>query len=256
MIELKSIKPLAEVKPIEASFILKDYIPLPVGAVTILNSEGGTGKSRCSLLIADRLSAYENGKSLLWMTEDRPEQVKVIFDEFVRESMVSPESQKDIYLIDDPPVQLSFIENKIFKINLDAAEAIANKVTEIEAKLLVLDPLLAFYGGNENDNSQACLFMQTLTELAKLTDIAILLIHHNRKVSLEGKEDFRGATAFHNECRMRYSLSKRTVDEYDYNAGYRTLRLEKDNWGGFKYWRKFTGGPRETKIKIAPAWEK
>jgi len=250
---------LKDIKSEKANFILTGYIPLPVQAVTMLNSEGGVGKSLLSLLIADKLSVLEDKKSLLWLSEDFPGQVRYIFEELINSGLAHKESLKNIALVKNTAIQLAYIENKIFKPNYREIEKIANLVLDVDAKLLVLDPLLSFYGGNENDNSQADIFMLSLIELAKLTDIAILLIHHNRKMNGENYGSFRGATAFHNACRMRYSLDyirddKGNIDKQAYNNGYRRLRLEKDNWGGRKYFNKLSNGNIYVDIKVAPGW--
>ena len=255
------MRPLSEIEPAKATFIMTGFIPLPLGAVSMLNSNGGVGKTRLALLMADKLSRLEEKKSLLWLTEDYPGMVRHIYDQFIEEGMVDPKSLNDIYVLERDAVQLAYIENRIFKPNYKELEAISNEVIDVGASLLVLDPLLSFYGGNENDNSQADIFMLGLVEMAQNLNISILLIHHNRK-AIDGSDSgiFRGASAFHNKCRMRYSLDvikspAGGIDEYEHDAGYRRIRLMKDSWGGFKYWRKFTGGTRETKIKIAPAWK-
>ena len=256
------IEKLSVVKPVKASFILRGYIPLPISAVTMLNSDGGVGKTRLSLLIADKFSALEGKKSLLWLTEDYPGQVRSIYDELIQNEMAKKESLDNIFIEERDAIQLAYTENRVFKLNADEIEKIGNSIIDVGAELLVLDPLLSFYGGNENDNSQADIFMLGLVKIAQKCKISILLIHHNRK-SIDGNDSgvFRGATAFHNKCRCRYSLSKcklqnKEDDVEKHNAGYRRLRLEKDSWGAIKYFSKLTNGNIETDIKVMPDREK
>ena len=176
---MKIVK-LSEIEPVKASFILTGWIPLPLRAVTLLNSSGGLGKTRMSLLIADKLSVLEGKKSLLWLTEDHPGQVRQTYEELVTNDMAKQESFEDIHLVKDEAIQLCYVENRIFKPNRKAIEELSDYVVDTDASLLVLDPLLSFYGGNENDNSQADIFMLGLVGIAQALNISILLIHHNR----------------------------------------------------------------------------
>lgn len=61
--------------------------------------------------------------------------------------------------------------------------------------LVVIDPLIGFFSGNENDNSQAKQFMSVLTSIATQNNQAILVIHHNTKQDQEGNSTTRGASA-------------------------------------------------------------
>ena len=254
------IKPLSKIVPMRASFLLTGYIPLPIGAVTMLNSMGGVGKSRYAMLIADKLSTLEDKKTLLWMTEDYPGQVRHSYDELIADNMAKPESLDNIFVVEGEAVQLAYVENRIFKPSTKEIKKISDAVLDVDASLLVLDPLLSFYGGNENDNSQADIFMLGLVRIAQALKISILLIHHNRK-GMNGEDStFRGATAFHNKCRARYALTVckdgNEINTWKYEAGYRRIRLAKDSWGGIKYFAKLSGGGYETDIKVMPAMEK
>ncbi len=259
---MTTIKPLSDIKSVKANFILQGYIPLPIGAVTMLNSDGGIGKTRLSLLIADKLSSLEGKKSLLWLTEDYSGQVRHMYDELIKNDMAKESNLENIYIEEKDAVQLAYVENRIFKLNADEIEKIGNSIIDVDAKLLVLDPLLSFYGGNENDNSQADIFMLGLVKIAQKCNISVLIIHHNRK-AMDGSDSgvFRGASAFHNKCRCRYSLSKcktsdGKIDIEKHNAGYRRLRLEKDSWGAIRYFTKLTDGEIETDIKVMPERDK
>ena len=101
------------------------------------------------------------------------------------------------------------------------------KNTLKDFELIIIDPLIAFYGGDENNNSQAREFMNLLTEWADKEDKAILVIHHNNK-SVEG--GIRGASAFVDAVRLHYELLS-PDKENPLPNGYRTIKIQKDNWG-------------------------
>ena len=253
--EIKVVK-LSDVTPASASFILQDFMPIPKGAVTILNSLGGIGKTRLAIIAADRF-AQADGKSMLWLTEDFPGQVRAIFDDLVNAGLAHKDSMRNMNLVLNEAIQMLYIDSKVAKLNIDIVKTLADSLLDNDSGLLVLDPLLSFYGGNENDNSQADIFMLGLTAVAKMIDVPVLLIHHNRKSIGVGDEDvFRGATAFHNKCRARYSLTKikdrEGIDKIKTDAGYRLLTIKKDSWGLRKYFYKLSGGKDSMEVRIAP----
>ena len=109
-----------------------------------------------------------------------------------------------------------------------------NSLKDVE--FIILDPLIAFFGGDENNNSQAREFMNLLTEWADKEDKAILVVHHNNKSTTGG---IRGASAFVDAVRLQYELIKEDEKE---NANpnkettpmpdnYRKIIIQKDNWG-------------------------
>jgi RecA-family ATPase len=89
---------------------------------------------------------------------------------------------------------------------------------------LVLDPLLSFFGSNENDNSSARLFLNALSRLVRGTKKSILLIHHTGKSKADNEDDpykilevlknqIRGASAFVDGVRTALYLKKNRDNE-------------------------------------------
>jgi replicative DNA helicase len=98
---------------------------------------------------------------------------------------------------------------------------------------IILDPLIAFYGGDENNNSQAREFMNLLAEWADKENKAILVVHHNNKSTTGG---IRGASAFVDAVRLHYELITNENNKEKENTellptGYRKIQIKKDNWG-------------------------
>ena len=140
----------------------------------------------------------------------------------------------------------------IFKANYEEINKIGETLILNNVGFAVFDPLLAFYGGNENDNSEARVFIQTFAEWAKKAEITSLIIHH-----ANANGGSRGATAFHDGVRARYELDvPRDDDDKAIESltkdGFRVAKLKKDNWGIRKYLWKLTDGADEITLKVMP----
>ena len=243
---------LSEVKPLGANFILKKFMPIPKSAVTLLSASGGTGKTRLSLIMADR-HIQETGEIVaLWLTEDYEGQIRASFDEMVKSNLAKHSSLSKMMLIINEPPQLAKRVQGIFKANYEEINKIGETLILNNVRFAIFDPLLAFYGGNENDNSEARVFIQTFAEWAKKSEITSLIIHHSNK---DGAS--RGATAFHDGVRARYELSVPVDENDEVNKtlaadGFRVAKLKKDNWGIRKYLWHLTDGEDEIMLKVMP----
>jgi len=246
------LKPLSKVQAIRANFILEDFMPIPKNAVTLLSATGGTGKTRLSLLMADRHIQHTNEKVALWLTEDYAGQIRQSCDEMITMGMMHKDSLESMLLIINEPPQLAKREHGLFKANYESITEIGKDLIMADVKFVVFDPLLAFYGGNENDNSEARVFIQAFAEWAKVSQITTLIIHHMNK---DGGT--RGATAFHDGVRARYDLDiprdkDGNADKVLMSQGFRIATLMKDNWGIRKHLWKLTDGQDKITLKIMP----
>ncbi len=243
---------LDKVQSVEANFILKNFLPIPKYAVTLLSASGGVGKTRLSLIMADRHIQNTGEVVALWLTEDYTGQVRAVFDEMVQNNLASASSLPKMMLIINEPPQLAKRESGIFKANYKEINKIGETLILNNVTFAVFDPLLAFYGGNENDNSEARVFIQTFAEWAKKSKITSLIIHHANK---DGAS--RGATAFNDGVRARYELSApknkdNTTNTELTSKGLRVATLMKDNWGVRKHLWKLSDGEDSIMLKIMP----
>lgn len=243
---------LIKIQPEKANFLLENFLPIPQNAVTLLSASGGTGKTRLSLIMADRYIKAHNKNVALWLTEDYKGQVRHIFDDMVKAKLVSFESMEKMLIILDAPPQLAIRDKGVFKANYKEINAIGETFILNDVGFAVFDPLLAFYGGNENDNSEARVFIQSFAEWARTAQITTLIIHHANK---DGAS--RGATAFHDGVRARYEMSYFTdkngkVDEELKRQGIRKIQIKKDNWGISIPFHRLTNGEDSIGLKIAP----
>jgi len=247
---------LINIKPSGANFILENFLPIPKNAVTLLSASGGTGKTRLSLVMADRHIQKTGENVSLWLTEDYAGQVRETFDEMVKVGIVNKSSLANMIIILEEPPQLAKREHGVFKANYEEIGKIAKTMLADGTTLAVFDPLLAFYGGNENDNSEARVFIQAFAEWAKVAEITTVIIHHANK---DGES--RGATAFHDGVRARYELDIPRDEDGEVlkdmmAKGFRVAKLRKDNWGARKYLWRLTDGEDEITLKIMPPMEK
>jgi len=246
------LKRLSDIKAIEANFILEKFMPIPKNAVTLLSATGGVGKTRLSLIMADRHIQATEEKVALWLTEDYPGQVRASVDEMIKNNITKESSLNKMLLIINEPPQLAKRVQGVFKANYEEITKIGESLVLANVKFAIFDPLLAFYGGNENDNSEARVFIQTFSEWAKKAEITSLIIHHANK---DGGS--RGATAFHDGVRARYELDIPRNKEGEPNQeliqqGFRVAKLKKDNWGIRKHLWKLTEGKDDITLKVMP----
>lgn len=218
----------------------------------VVNGYNLTHNTRLSLIMADKFIKENDEFVALWLTEDYPGQIRASFEDMAKSNIVSLSSMAKMLILLSEPPQLAKRENGIFKANYKAIEDIGKGLILKGVSLAVFDPLLAFYGGNENDNSEARVFIQAFASWANNAKITTVIIHHANK---DGAS--RGATAFHDGVRCRYELSmpldaKGEIDKYQTKQGLRTATLKKDNWGVRKYLWRLTDGHDDIKLKIMP----
>jgi len=226
----------------EIEFILKNFLPIPKKAVTLLSAKGGAGKSWLVLQLALRfLNESPNKKVFAWLSEDPLFATKKRAEKILNEILVNDNRIK-FYDINNPVYKnFKYLGSETRPFHLIEYDYKNKKINPLFYKLkhtlrdfdfVIIDPLIAFFGGDENNNSQAREFMNLLTEWADKEDKAILVVHHNNKSTTGG---IRGASAFVDAVRLQYELL--TPDEIKDDKkellqdNIRILKIKKDNWG-------------------------
>ena len=236
------LKTFSKVENKDIEFILKDYLPIPKKAVTLLSAKGGAGKSWLVLQLALKYINQTDNKVFAWLSEDPDFATKKRAEKIINEILINHNDTK--YFDINHPIYNNFCylgsETRPFHlIEYDYKKKNINnlfyklKYTLKDFEFIILDPLIAFYGGDENNNSQAREFMNLLTEWADKEDKAILVVHHNNKSTTGG---IRGASAFVDAVRLQYELlTNNDNDKKDKQellpAGFRKIKIKKDNWG-------------------------
>lgn len=229
-IELLELSPLDSIIPKDSEFILKSWLPIPKKTVTLISAPGGSGKSWLVLQLALRATLEDSElKAFLWLSEDPKELTKARSQKIV-----------DLLLPDlNPRVSnITISDSQTFHILQESNKQISINPYFYNLKrllkpysLIILDPLIAFFGADENNNSHARMFMQLFTQWAAKEDKIIIFIHHSTK----GTTTSRGASAFIDAVRLCYEIDK-LKDKKDKNVkeiitNKRKIKLTKDNYG-------------------------
>ena len=114
----------------------------------------------------------------------------------------------------------------------EAGQRLLSYTAAVGAAVLVIDPVVGAYAGNENDNTNVRAFLAWLDAWAERRRCTVLLIHHAAKYQ---PGEARGASDFVNGCRAVLSLDYNGTGE----ARAPWLYLDKANYSAL------TGGYRE-----------
>ena len=218
-----------EIDAREPSFYCKEWLPIPRNTLTMISAPGGTGKSFLSIQLAIRIiTENPNSKVLLWLSEDplyyTKDRINKIFERIVTHLQDKKEeilANIDIIGAEQQTIYFNELNQKQLKELGD--ELVTNY------NVVVLDPLIAFYSGEENSNSEARAFMNILNRMAQDRLMSIILIHHHNKMENGGRT--RGASAFVDAVRLLYTLNTIKTGEKEIHPTKRKIVIEKDNWG-------------------------
>ena len=224
----------------EPSFYCSDWLPIPKNTLTMISAPGGTGKSFLSIQLAIRIIAENpEHRILLWLSEDplyyTKDRINKIFERIVPHLQDKKEeilNQIDIIGAEQETIYFNIIDEKapdeIKAIQKERLKKIGDELV-VNYNVVVLDPLIAFYRGEENSNSEARAFMNILNRMAQDRLLSIVLIHHHNKMENGGKT--RGASAFVDAVRLLYTLNTIKTGDKEIHPTKRLIRIEKDNWG-------------------------
>ena len=224
--------PFSEIIEQQPQFYIKNFIPLPLGAITMLSAPGGSGKSFLLIQLAIRfLIENPNDKAFLWLSEDLPyfskHRISLILEHIlnITDETVIANIMNRLITTKEAPIHIISSDFKGLHINEEFA--LVKQYLE-EYNFIALDPLIAFYGADENNNSHARYFMNQLNAWIADTNKSIVLVHHFSKKSKDSSGSTRGASAFVDAIRLLYELESLTLEE---DKHLRNILIKKDNWG-------------------------
>ncbi len=235
-VELFKMVPASYVEAKESDFITKSFIPIPKKTVSIFSAGGGTGKTSLLLQLAMHyLHENQEEKAFCWLSEDPLGLTKHRLNHVIGGLYpLGAETLHRLILSDDLTFPTLLEQNRAITIN---SHFYKMKMMLKEFKLIILDPLIAFYGGDENNNAQAKLFMQLFTKWASDEDKTIIFIHHSTKNTSQS----RGASAFVDAARAVYEIEKiKDEDGKEVDTTKRKITLTKDNYRASKYFGGFS----------------
>jgi len=231
--ELFNIVTLDQVKAEEAEFICKSWLPFPKDTVSLVTAGGGVGKSFLLLQAAIRMIRDEKLKVFMWLSEDALSLSKYrseMIASNILESDISMFS-KSLHIAGADSETIHFLEES------RAGVSVSSKFYQFKRMLknydvIILDPLIAMFGADENNNAHARKFINLFTRWATKEKKTIIFIHHGTKNSSQS----RGASAFVDAVRLVYRVEHikndkgETLEEQN-----RYIILDKDNNGAKKY---------------------
>lgn len=199
----------------------------PIGAVTLINAHGGTGKSLLALKMAihialsiDILGAETNGEKVAYMSLEDSEDIlrrrtyKLIQD-LPREVQVRLQELNDrLMFIDGYGKEMHVAQ---YNQNNVKITDIVNKLIELlkkeNIKTLFVDTFIRSHTLNENDNGQMGAVLVAFEKIAAEAGCAVILLHHLPKGSENKSYAARGASAITDNARSSILLER--VDSRD-----------------------------------------
>lgn len=190
------------------------------GYVTVLAAPPGSGKSLLSAQLAVALAAsmpqwgslrIRRPTTVLLVNaeDDLMEQVRRITAACKVMQVNAPQLEGRLLTAEDPKsICVAQIDQKSgMMMVLPLYHEIVRKVRELGVKVLVVDPFIESYVGNENSNGDISKVASLWRDVARDCGIAVLLIHHTRKGGIAGDVDaIRGGGALIGVVRVAATL--------------------------------------------------
>ena len=181
MAELRLVR-LSEIQSEPVDWLWEPYIAR--GAISLIQGDGGTGKTTMSLAIA---AAITRGESILGGSEyTAPSNVIIQNAEDSYDKTIKPRLEQlgadcdRIIKIDEGDSSLSFLDQRLEQSIIDTG-----------ASLFIFDPVQAFFANaNMNSANSVRPIMKHLGRIASSTGCSILLVGHFHKRG--GKAQYRG----------------------------------------------------------------
>ena len=231
--ELLHITTLDQVEAEEAEFICKSWLPFPKNTVSLVSAGGGVGKSFLLLQAAMRMIRDEQLRVFMWLSEDALSLSKYRSEMIANGILETEISQisRDLHIAGADSETIHFLEES------RAGVSVNSKLYQFKRMLsqydvIILDPLIAMFGADENNNAHARKFINLFTRWATKEQKTIIFIHHGTKNSSQS----RGASAFVDAVRLVYRVEiiKNDAGEMTEDQN-RWILLDKDNNGAKKY---------------------
>jgi replicative DNA helicase len=213
------VTPFDIIKEETPHFYLPTIAPIQNQEITIISASGGSGKSYIGAYIILKLIQNHNLKCLCWFSEDSIGITKKRFANLMHLHKIKIDTS-NIALIGKEHQSIQFVKEENKSISID--EKFYHFKREFrEYDVILLDPLIGFFGADENSNADARYFMSLLNKWCIDENKTIILIHHHSKGV---NATARGASAFVDACRVHYTVNKIEDDNTS-----RELIIEKTN---------------------------
>ena len=206
-------------KPPEPKFCVKPLVP--IGAVTLLNAHGGTGKSIFALKMAIHIAlglpiigAETYGEKVAYMSLE--DSADIVHHRIFKIFKALPKKYQRLDEIVDNKIMIldryglpTYMAEKQQYGNISTppfAESLSTLLMEHEIKCVFVDTLVRTNPLNENDNAEMGRLLVTYEGIAKAAKCGVVLIHHLPKVNLNRSYSARGASAITDNARSALLL--------------------------------------------------
>jgi hypothetical protein len=166
---------------------------LPQGAGLFLTGDSGLGKSLLTLEMAVRLS---QGLELWGLPVGKACKVLIVQAENPEYSMQF-RLKRILAGLNLSQAPRLFLISSTSRLNLSKPKdhrVLVERISELQADVVFLDPLISYHSTPENDNSQMRGFLDHLTDISRSTGAAWVLVHHHGRPQ-DGESRYRGASA-------------------------------------------------------------
>ena len=208
--------------PPEQEFCVNPLVP--IGAVTLLNAHGGTGKSLFALKMAIHIvlglpiiGAETNGGKVAYMSLEDSENIvrnrlfKIVraFPEETRQRIAELTSK--VMLIDRYGVQthMAVVNHTGGIRSTPIAHDLSKLLQENNISCLFVDTFIRTHALNENDNAQMGALLVAFERIAKEAKCGVVLIHHIPKGGDNKAYAARGASAITDNARSVLLMEKK-----------------------------------------------
>ncbi|MHB8084262.1 MAG: bifunctional DNA primase/polymerase [Dehalococcoidia bacterium] len=197
----------------------------------MITGESEAGKSMLSLQLAIHLA---KGISFFGFEIKEPQRVLIIQKENPTAS-VQQRLQRMCQGMGISSIKNLFVVENNFKANLNQPRDIARikeRIENVRAQVVILDPLSSYHMLNENDNIMMRQTLDKLTDLSREVNCTWIVIHHEGKPGEKGDKlsrwRFRGASSIRDWCDTMIGLLIRENKE---DRIMRTLSFDKIRHG-------------------------
>lgn len=214
---------------------------VPGRTVTMLNGDGGTGKSLLALQLATATAlgtswlgrSVAGGEALFISAEDDMAEIHRRLADIVAAEGVTL-ADLDRLTLRSLAGEDALLARADGHTGALAASGLYHELdtymTAAAPALVVLDTLADLFPGNENDRAQARQFIGLLRGLAIRHDCAVVLLAHPSLSGMSSGSGTSGSTGWNNSVRSRLYLERVKSEGYEADPDARVLRGMKSNY--------------------------
>jgi RecA-family ATPase len=215
---------------------------IPAGTVTMLNGDGGVGKSLLALQLAFATATSgewigtrpRGGKCLFVTAEDDIDELHRRAWSIVEAGGFTFDRANALAIVSlaGEDAVLAAAEGRSGVLKASALfDKLKRTVETLRPCLIVLDTLADLFAGEENNRAHARQFVGILRGLCKPHGATVLILAHPSLSGMASGSGTSGSTAWNNSVRSRLYLRRIVDGEYEPNPDARVLTTMKANYG-------------------------